>query len=138
EGFLPLIGTTSKDYSLVAGLRGSTTNYLHWDFSINRGINELEFNVLNSFNRSLGPTSPTQFYSGTLKNAQTILNLDFSKAFDVARPTTLAFGAESRDEEYSIFAGEPASYQIGPFGGAPGAQVFPGFQPGDAGANSRD
>ena len=138
EGFLPLIGTTSKDLALVAGLRGSTASYLRWDVSINRGSNELAFDVLNSLNRSLGPNSPTQFYAGTLKNAQTILNLDFSKAFDAARPTTLAFGAEYRDEEYSIFAGELASYQIGPFGGAPGAQVFPGFQPGDAGANSRD
>jgi len=62
------------------------------------------------------------------------LNADLSKDVTVGflpNPVTVAFGAEYRHEKYSITAGEPASYY------GTGAQVFPGFTPGDAGSHSR-
>lgn len=134
EGFLPLIATTSKDRAMVAGIRGTTASYWHWDISGNYGKNSLQFDVEHSLNTQLGPTSPTHFYAGTLNNTEKLLNADFSRDFDVnwlSSPLTLAFGAEYRRENYTIDAGDPTSY----FGG--GSQVFPGFRPSDAGSNSR-
>ena len=138
EGFLPLIATTSKDTSLVAGVKGTTEGGWRWDVSGNYGSNSLSFDVNNSLNASLGPTSQTHFYAGQLRNKQTLVNADFAKYFEWGLPTTVAFGAEYRDETYSIVAGETASYVIGPFPRAGGAQVFPGFQPSDAGSHSRN
>jgi iron complex outermembrane receptor protein len=63
------------------------------------------------------------------------------RAYDVGRlasPLNVAAGIEARDETYTIFAGEPASYINGgvllPNGQptASGAQVFPGFRPANA------
>jgi iron complex outermembrane receptor protein len=134
DGFLPLIATASKDRAFVAGIRGTTANYWHWDISGNYGKNSLQFDVNHSLNTQLGPTSPTHFYAGRLNNTEKLLNADFSRDFDVsglASPLTLAFGGEYRRENYAIDAGDPTSY----FGG--GSQVFPGFRPSDAGSNSR-
>jgi iron complex outermembrane receptor protein len=134
DGFLPLIATTSKDRALVAGIRGTTANYWHWDLSANYGKNSLQFDVDHSLNTQLGPTSPTHFYAGTLNNSEKLLNADFTHDVDVswlASPLTVAFGGEYRHENYTIDAGNPSSY----FGG--GSQVFPGFRPSDAGSNDR-
>ncbi len=143
EGFLPLIATESEDRSLVAGLRGTSAGGWRWDVSANYGANTLDFGVRNSLNASLGPTSPTSFDAGELENEQLVVNLDIANDLDwgLANPVTLAFGGEYRDETYTIRAGEPASYVAGTggvAGASPGAQVFPGFQPGDAGSNGRD
>jgi iron complex outermembrane receptor protein len=141
DGFLPQILNYSKDRSIVAGLRGDTTGGWHWDVSYNYGANHLDFGVANSLNRSIGPDSPTRFDAGALGYAQNVVNADFSKPFDIgfANPLNVAFGAEYREERFKQFAGEPASYIAGPVAGAPpGAQVFPGFQPGDAGSYKRD
>jgi iron complex outermembrane receptor protein len=64
-----------------------------------------------------------------------------------ATPLNVALGAEFRHDTYGIEEGEPDSYRDGgikvldgPSAGAqtaPGAQVFPGFRPGDAGDYGR-
>ncbi|MBN8482010.1 MAG: TonB-dependent receptor [Xanthomonadales bacterium] len=141
DGFLPQILNDSRDRSLLAGLRGDTEGGWHWDVSYNYGYNHLDFDVANSLNRSIGPTSQTDFHAGALEYTQNLVNADFSKAIDtgLAHPLSLAFGAEYREEKFNQSPGEPASYIAGPVAGAPpGAQVFPGFQPGDAGAYDRD
>ena len=46
-----------------------------------------------------------------------------------AKKSTLSVGGEYRRERFDIRPGEFLSYANGPAGGAPGAQVFPGFQP---------
>ncbi len=147
DGFLPQIHNLAQDRSLVAGLRGTTAGDWNWDVSYNYGYNHLSFRVENSLNRSIGPSSQTDFYAGALEVTQNIANVDISKAFDVgwlAYPLTLAFGAEYREEKFNQSPGELASYIDGgvplPDGGRapPGAQVFPGFRPTDAGANNRD
>ena len=58
------------------------------------------------------PSSPTRFYAGALELDQHVLNLDFNRQLDwgMAYPLTLSYGAEWRGEEYTIGAGEPASY----------------------------
>ncbi len=154
NGFLPLINNVAKDRAFVAGLRGTTSNDWNWDLSYNFGNDELTFDVLNSLNRSLGDSSPTQFHAGALELSQNIFNVDFNHPLDVdwlAYPLTFAFGGEYRDEEFEQRAGEPNSYAdtglLIPVPGsttgatqraAGGSQVFPGFRPSDAGSNSRD
>ncbi|CAN0602216.1 unnamed protein product, partial [Ectocarpus sp. 12 AP-2014] len=47
---------------------------------------------------------------------ETVFNLDFSYGLDVglASDLNIAFGAEYREEEFDLFAGDPASYALGP------------------------
>lgn len=154
NGFLPQINNVARDRALVAGLRGTTANDWNWDLSYNFGQDELTFDILNTLNRSLGNSSPTQFHAGALEVSQSVFNADFSRKFDVgwlAYPLTFAFGAEYRDEEFKQRAGDPASFAdtglMIPVPGsttgalqraAGGSQVFPGFRPSDAGTNGRD
>ena len=140
NGFLPQIYNVSEDVSWVGGLKTSTAGGLKIDLSYNYGQNNLRFEVKNSLNNSLGLTSPTEFYAGTLEVTQNVLNADFSKTLEVglAYPLNLAFGAEWRGEKFNESQGEPASYANGGVPSAngsllPGSQVFSGFKPSDAG-----
>ena len=150
-GFLPVIGGDVLDYSLGGGIRG-TANEWDYDFSVVKGSNELDYSVNNSLNASLGPTSQTSFDAGSLKFDQLTFNADIVRTFDTLLPgtTTLAYGAEYRDENFEIEAGEEASWIQGPFPAtdyfgnpisptaAAGSQVFPGFTPESAVDEGRD
>ncbi|KCZ57182.1 hypothetical protein HY29_00205 [Hyphomonas beringensis] len=129
-GFLPIIGGDVTDYSLGGGFRGTASG---WDYDVSAvyGSNELDYSVNNSLNVSLGPDSQTSFDAGSLAFDQLTINADVVKTFYNMLPgeTSLAFGVEYRDETFEITAGEPASYIQGPFPGAAGSQVFPGFTP---------
>lgn len=129
-GFLPVIGGDVSDYSVGGGVRGEAGG---WDYDVSAvyGSNELDYSVTNSLNASLGPDSQTSFDAGSLTFDQVTLNADIVKTFDNLLPgeTSLAFGAEYRDETFEIGAGEEASYIQGPFPAAAGSQVFPGFTP---------
>ncbi len=147
DGFLPQIRNIAKDNAFVVGLRGQALGLWDVDLSFNHGTNHLSFAVENSLNRSLGPTSPTVFFSGALEVTQNLLNLDVSRAFDLGwldYPLTVAFGAEWRGEKFNQTQGDFASYTNGGVllpnnTPAPsGAQVFPGFRPGDAGQFDRE
>jgi iron complex outermembrane recepter protein len=143
DGFLPMIGTKISDFSGVAGLRGDRAGW-RWDLSADYGRNLFHFDVRNSANVTLGASSPTEFYAGTLIADQLTANLDVAKSFAVglASPLNVAVGGEFRRDGYHITEGEPDSYRDGGVRildgpkqdslGAPGAQVFPGFRPGDA------
>ena len=130
DGFLPLITTDTDDYAGTLGVRGNLAGW-RWDLSGQYGRDRVDFTIKNSLNRSFGAASQTEFDSGGLIYSQTLFNLDVSRdlGFDFTKKTTLAVGAEYRRETFDIRPGEPASYANGPAGGAPGAQVFPGFQP---------
>jgi iron complex outermembrane receptor protein len=149
NGFLPFINSTINDYAATVGVKGKLINW-NYDLSTVYGNNSFRFDITNTNNATMGEASPTEFYAGKLKFGQLTANLDVVRAFDVARlssPLNVAFGAEARRDAYGIEAGEPDSYRDGgvkvldgPNAGAqpaPGAQVFPGFQPGDAGDHSR-
>ncbi len=148
NGFLPMIGTKISDFSGVAGLRGDQAGW-RWDVSADYGRNLFHFDVRNSANVTLGAASPTEFYAGTLIANQFTANLDVAKSFPVglASPLNVAVGGEFRRDGYQIVEGEPDSYRDGGVPildgpnagtqGAPGAQVFPGFRPGDATDESR-
>lgn len=144
-GFLPLIETGIDDGSLTLGVRG-TKGQWYWDASLQGGRNTMDFNIKNTLNASLGPTSKTEFYAGAFAADQVLANLDLSREFEVglAGPLNVAFGAEFRREGYELKAGEPDSYRDGGVrasNGAvavPGAQVFPGFRPSNAVDTSRN
>ncbi len=149
DGFLPLIGSKINDYSGTVGARGEMSLW-KYDLSETYGYNTFDFYVRNSLNATLGAASPTSFYAGQLKFGQSTTNLDIVRAFPMssfASPLNVALGAEFRRDAYGIAAGEPDSYSDGgvkvldgPNIGAqpaPGAQVFPGFRPTDAGDHSR-
>ncbi|HZV37396.1 MAG TPA: TonB-dependent receptor [Pseudoxanthomonas sp.] len=140
DGFLPQIYNISKDVAWVGGFKTSTEGGTNIDFSFNYGQNQLSFEVRNSLNNSLGLSSPTEFYAGALENTQNVLNLDLSKQFDwgLAYPVTVSYGVEWRGEKFNESPGELASYVNGGVPSAngsllPGAQVFAGFKPTDAG-----
>ena len=147
QGYLPLIEPDIVDLSGTVGVRGTRGGWF-WDASAQYGYNSFDFNVRNSLNVSLGPTSnQTEFYSGSLIFDQWLTNVDVARQIDagLAGPLNLALGAEVRRENYQIIAGEPNSYIDGghpnQFGlrAVPGAQVFPGFRPSnevDTGRNS--
>ncbi len=130
NGFLPLINPVVIDSSAAAGYRWTAGEW-DLDTSLVWGRNAMDFTIRNTLNRSLGPASPTQFDAGGFGYNQWVLNLSGVRTYDVglASPLNVAVGAEIRRENYFIDAGAPESYVTGPFGGAGGAQVFPGFQP---------
>lgn len=142
SGFLPKIRNHSADRAMVIGIRGGLGENWTYDLSYSYGYNNLDFNVENSLNRSLGAASPTQFYSGSLQIDQRVANLDMRRSIDVSAldyPLAFSMGAEWREEKFIQQAGEPSSF-IGSAGTntPPGAQVFPGFRPSDAGQHERD
>ncbi len=140
NGFLPFIYSTIYDGSAVAGVRGEMGGW-RYDLSGGYGRNSFRFDIKNTANVSLGPSSPTEFYAGTLVFGQFTGNLDIVKGFNVglASPLNVAVGAEFRSDRYQIKEGEPDSYRNGgvPIQGGPndgkvapvGSQVFPGFRP---------
>lgn len=134
EGYLPLIAPQIDDFSLTAGLKGVLRGWT-LDFSNTHGQNIYHFFVENSLNASMGPTSPTSFDCGRLDFSQNTTNLDVFKAVDIGFlkfPLEIGAGMELRFESFRIHAGEEASYADGGYlGRTPGAQVFPGFQPGN-------
>jgi iron complex outermembrane receptor protein len=138
NGFLPQINPRLNAWTGTVGLRGKRGLW-EGDVSVTHGGDAFHFFVDHSINASLGTASPTSFDAGGLMFHQTSLNLDGVRRLDVRALKSLSAvaGAELRHENYSIFAGEPASYELGPevtSTGAPkspGAQVFPGFRPSD-------
>ena len=140
DGFLPQINNNSTDYSFSGGLRKLFSGGTALDLSYTYGSNELTFDIKNTLNRSLGPTSPTQFYAGALDVRQHVFNLDMSTPLDLgmASPLVLGYGAEFREDEFEQSPGEPDSYALGPFANIPGSQVFAGFKPSDGGKFKRD
>ncbi|MBY0572439.1 MAG: TonB-dependent receptor, partial [Undibacterium sp.] len=137
DGFLPKIAPEVNDFSATGGISWFAADW-DMDASLGYGKNKMQFIIKNSLNTSIGPTSKTQFDSGGFSYDQLVFNLSAVRSFSdvgLAAPLSVATGVEMRREGYSIFAGEPDSYRDGGvkgqdgLGGAPGAQVFPGFSP---------
>jgi iron complex outermembrane receptor protein len=133
-GYVPRITTKIDDYNLAFGTKGVIGGF-NVDASVTYGNNKVEYGTINSLNASLGPSSPTRFKDGSMQYGQTVAAIDVNRPlelFNFAKPSTLAFGIEYRDETYKIEAGETASWINGGNGKGAGAQGFPGFRPANA------
>lgn len=143
NGFLPKIQSEIEDVAGAIGIKGDVAGWTA-DLSVVYGSNQLDYTTTNSFNVSLGGlASPRRFDAGGLAFGQTTVNLDVARKIDVDWLSSLgfAFGAEYRNENFKIRAGEVPSYINGPFtanGAAGGAQVFPGFRPNNAVDTTRE
>jgi iron complex outermembrane receptor protein len=129
NGFRPITQGDNTDISFAAGLKGRNFES-DWDLSLTVGINDFDSGVTNSANPSFGPTSPTSFDLGGFEFMQTTINADVVREFEVGNlgsPLTFAYGAELRFEDYETSAGDPASYEAGPFVADVGAQAGPGL-----------
>ncbi|TVP48687.1 MAG: TonB-dependent receptor [Gemmatimonadales bacterium] len=154
-GFLPSFRGDNRDFMLVTGMRGSLGLDWTYDLSAQWNRNELDTDIYNTLNVSLGPClqtacapgpwpdgvgpvpNKTDVYAGTLKLNQAILAWDVNREVDIGvhTPLNVALGTSFRADNFQILAGEPASWVNGGHldraGGTapPGSQVFTGFRP---------
>ncbi|HWU86256.1 MAG TPA: TonB-dependent receptor [Kofleriaceae bacterium] len=144
NGFLPQINPRLNAWTATAGVRGKRGRW-EGDLSLTHGGDTFRFLIDHSLNASLGLASPTSFDAGRIMFHQTSLNLDGVRHIGLRpfKSMSLVAGGELRHENYSITAGQPESYELGPevtSTGAPkspGAQVFPGFRPSDEADQTR-
>jgi len=153
DGFLPEINPVTNAWSGTIGSRARANGW-EGDLSLTYGGDSFHFFVDNSINASLGPASPTHFDAGKLSFSQATANLDVVRRFEQGLAFfdefSLVGGAEFRNENYSIDAGQDESWETGPetFDPDPtdevpaqpkasGSQVFPGFRPSDESDESR-
>ncbi|WP_395345534.1 TonB-dependent receptor plug domain-containing protein [Ningiella sp. W23] len=134
SGFVPRFGGENEDMSITVGIRGDLNigTGLFYDFSAQQGSNRTDFFIRNTINASLGPDSPRDFVPGGQEQTETLFNLNFVYATDVGLYSDLniAFGAEYREEEFDLFAGDAASFALGPLasqGFASSSNGFGGF-----------
>jgi len=133
-GFTPYLDGDQTDVSLVVGLDGAFGN-TSYDFSVGYGKNELDYFLNNTVNSSLGLDSSLQipqmdFNVGAYEQEEITLNADFS--MPIGDNLNFAYGAEWREESYSIIAGEPSAYL------GVGTSGFSAPTPADAGSFDRD
>lgn len=136
DGFLPIIAPDVTDSAVAGGVKWAWGEW-SMDSSLVWGRNEMDFTIENTLNRSIGPSSQRSFAAGGFDYTQTVFNFGGTRSYALdafASDLYVSAGLEARNEQYRIFAGEPASYINGGqlLAGAPtasGAQVFPGFRP---------
>ena len=143
DGFVPFINGDNDDRYGIIGQRFAFGDW-NGDVSQTYGYNRTKLNISNTINASIAnlealagrpARSADRFDAGGYSFEQLTTNLDFTRFFpNVMRGMNVAFGAEYRQENYKIFAGEAGSYidadGVG-LGGNAGSQGFPGFQPAD-------
>jgi len=155
-GYTPAFGGQVQDSGVVVGLRGDVPSGLLYDLSYSLGSNESLFQISNTWNPSLGITSPTAFNLGKYIQTEHNINFDFSYPIAIeglASDLNVAFGGEYRVEQFEIRQGEETSWQTGPYalqganfhsdGVTPlvamsvGAHGFAGFSPAQTGEFDR-
>ncbi len=137
-GFTPNFGGEVTDTALLVGLRGETDNEFGWSVSAYFGKNEADFFINNTVNASLGADTPRNFNPGAYEQQDINLNVDFT--MPLSDSVSLAFGAEYREEEFTIVAGQRESYidgGLGAQGFSTSSNGFPGFSPAIAGSFDR-
>jgi iron complex outermembrane recepter protein len=149
-GFTPRFGGELEDKSFAGGFRGELGR-LTYDLSYYYGQNDVNFFINNTINASLGPNTPTSFTPGGYTQKDSNFNADFTYAIPnnmFASDITLAWGFQHREEQFTIRAGDPASFQLGPLSAPGGAYPlgqgfssssngFGGFTPASAGTTSQ-
>ncbi len=128
-GFTPQFGGDYHDYSIVSGLRGFTSGGLNWDASVNIGSAEVDQFIFDTVNASLGYDTPIRFKPGIY--TQDDVNLNFDVSMPLTDVVNFAAGTEWRREQFTIGAGDPASWEIGPYaaqGFSSGSNGFNGYR----------
>jgi iron complex outermembrane receptor protein len=137
-GFTPSFGGEVTDKSLLLGLRCETNDGFGWSVAGYYGQNIADFFINNTVNASLGAKTPRDFNPGDYEQADIAINADFY--MPIGDTINFAFGAEYREEEFSIVAGQEESYidgGLGSQGFSTSTNGFPGFSPAIAGDFSR-
>ena len=116
-GFVPRFGGDNEDSALSLGVRGEFDlgTGLAYDFSLSQGSNRTDFFIRNTINASLGPNTPRDFVPGGQEQTETIADAGFVYSVDagMASDLNVAFGAQYREEEFDLFAGDPQSFELG-------------------------
>lgn len=133
-GFVPRFGGTNEDMAITVGVRGDLEigSGLSYDFSAQRGSNRTDFFINNTINASLGPDTPRNFVPGGQEQTETLFNANFVYPVEVGlySELSIAFGAEYREEQFDLYAGDAASFALGPLasqGFASSSNGFGGF-----------
>jgi len=149
EGFLPILAPVLQDKNLTLGFKTEMNDW-KTNISFSYGKNSMQFNLENSLNSSLGPSSQRRFYCGTLNFQQYVLNINMFREMDIGleNPLDVGIGSELRAENFVQHQGEEASWIAGDYHDSltidgelvvrneypAGAQLFPGYMP----QNERD
>ena len=115
--FTPRFAGEVIDLGATGGIRGEFGNGLSYDFGGRWGENTIKYTIFNTLNPSLGPASPTSFRPGDVVADEAAVTADFLLPVDagLASDLSVAFGLEYRDEGYELVAGDPKSYETGPY-----------------------
>ncbi len=142
-GFTPRFGANISDLSGTFGVRGGQDDGFQWDFSFGYGNSVIDYFIYNTVNASLGPATPTSFDPRGYRQTDLALVTSMSYPVNVsafASPLNVAWGFEWRKEEFATVAGDPASYEAGPFssqGFSVGSNGYQGLNPKFAGTWDR-
>ncbi len=112
-GFTPQTGGTAAEAALAGGVRGFTAGGFNWDLSGSVGMHRTDFFIRDTINASLGLESPNAFDVGRNRQRDVSLNFDVSHA--VSDRVNIAAGAEWRDEQFGLRAGDRAGWTVGPY-----------------------
>ena len=128
-GFTPQFGGDLIDYSLVTGLRGFASSGFTWDASASIGTSEIDQFIFDTVNASLGYDTPTSFRPGIYRQDE--INFNFDVSYPLHQYVHTAAGTEWRQEKFTIGAGGPSSWEIGPYavqGFSSGSNGFNGYR----------
>lgn len=149
-GFTPRFGGDIEDYSIATGVKGQLLGGLDFDLSYRHGRNKSTFSIRNTVNASLGPNTPTEFNPGGYAQQEEVFNLNLGYELPVGSGSVyIAAGAEHRNEKFTITAGDPESFELGPLaqptaaypfgqGFSTSSNGFPGFADNSAGSWKED
>jgi len=134
-GFTPQFGGTISDISWVLGLKGKSSTEWEYDLSAGLGYSEIDYQISQTVNPSLGPNTPFSFDPGLASQLEKNINLDLFKQFNIDKKYQINFatGFEWRRESYRQKMGDLASYVVGDFAFDPNTGVSQGFAVGSNG-----
>ncbi len=124
-GYVPTFDGDLTDGNATIGYRTETASGFKIDVSGTTGMNKQLYLVENTVNHSLGANSPTSFRPGGYSFDHNVANLDISKS--IGKTLNVGVGAEFRNENFEIIAGDAASTT------GEGSNSFPGIAEARAG-----
>ena len=116
NGFRPQMYTNQTNLGFSAGVEGMLGDF-KFDLSNTFGTNVMDIGMFNTWNASIGNTSPTDINIGLHSYTQNTANLDISRYLDdVLEGFNIAGGIEYRMENYQIEVGQEEGWTAGEVG----------------------